>query len=94
MYFISMRFILREAIAACRFCHQRNAVFGSGTCIFILTHFLHVRRNTRRVKDGAGFRSTTHPSVVGKVEAIFRPGTRGRTMRLRMTPERRRCFDG
>jgi hypothetical protein len=40
-----MCFILTEAIAAFLVCHQRNAIFGRGTCIFVLTRFLCAKRN-------------------------------------------------
>jgi hypothetical protein len=40
-----MRFILLEAIAASPVCHQRNAIFGRGAYIFVLTHFPSAKRN-------------------------------------------------
>jgi hypothetical protein len=47
-------FILLEAIAAYLVCHQRNAIFGRGACIFVLTHFLTARR-MHRIKCGAKY---------------------------------------
>jgi hypothetical protein len=58
MCFVLTYFILLEAIAASWVCHQRNAIFGRGACIFVLTYFLNARW-TQRIKcgqrhDGAG----------------------------------------
>jgi hypothetical protein len=43
--FYLMCFILLEAIAASVVCHQRNAIFGRGAGIFVLTHFPFATRN-------------------------------------------------
>jgi hypothetical protein len=49
--FCLMFSILPEAIAASAVCHQRNAIFGRGACIFVLTHF--PCRNDRRTSAAA-----------------------------------------
>jgi hypothetical protein len=51
-----------EAIAESTVCHQRNAIFGGGAGIFVLTHFLHAKRDAR-IMCGAKI----SPAVIGKV---------------------------
>jgi hypothetical protein len=41
-----MCFIVPEAIAVSGVCHQRNAIFGRGACIFVLTQFGNAKWNT------------------------------------------------
>jgi hypothetical protein len=41
-----MCFIVLEAIAVSVVCHQRNAIFGRGAFIFVLTQFLYAKWNT------------------------------------------------
>jgi hypothetical protein len=45
-------FYFHEAIAASALCHQRNAIFGRGAGIFVLTHFPCVS-GTHRIACGA-----------------------------------------
>jgi hypothetical protein len=69
--FVSMCLILMEAIAASPVCHQRNAIFGRGARIFVLTHF--PRRET-----GCNASSAAQAVPLGDT---------WRTIRLRMTAE-------
>jgi hypothetical protein len=52
-----------EAIAESTVCHQRNAIFGGGAGIFVLTHFLHAKRDAR-IMCGAKI----SPAVIGRVD--------------------------